>query len=190
MWTNTVSVSSLIHSSAHKHLRWWVRRTLVRRLIDINTSAAESPLPGYKQGQSVLSYSTVQPAPYRVHKAWWMAYHHLPLWWLLNAVTPHQAHASEVRHIKTDTQATAGHNDPNTKRQCRQKDAKTRITEDDRVKEKGKKRTDKEIDEGACLMFAGINAQSVTRTEPFPVLSLLWRLCPTHVGAVFRACKI
>ncbi len=108
-----------------ERLSGWVRATLLQRLTRINTHPAEarrerwSPLPGYMEGQSVLSYCTVQPlstaAPYRVHKAWWMAYHHLPLWWLLNAVTPHQAHARGARRTKTDRQAKAEHNDANKK---------------------------------------------------------------------------
>lgn len=111
---------SLVHthpeSQTHseKRLSGWVRPALFLCLTHMNTHPGETrqtaePLPGYMEGQSVLSYCTVQPlstaAPYRIHKAWWMAYHHLPLWWLLNAVTPHQAHAREVRHTKADRQA-------------------------------------------------------------------------------------
>lgn len=111
---------SYTYTRNHKHTerktRGWVRLFLCLRCI--NTHPAEArrvtePLPGYMEGQSVLSYCTVQPlstaAPYRVHKAWWMAYHHLPLWWLLNAVTLRQAHAREVRHTKTDRQVKPGH---------------------------------------------------------------------------------
>lgn len=187
------------HPHTPKHLSGWFRPTLFLCLIHINTNPAESrrapeSLPGYTKGQSVPSYSTVQPlstaAPYRVHKAWWMAYHHLPLWWLLNAVTPHQAHASEVRHIKKDRQAKAEHNDENKKRQCGQNDGKRRIRESDTGKEKKREKKDREMDEGASLMFARINAHSITGTEPSTVPTLLWWQCPTHVDAVFRACKI
>lgn len=105
------------HTLNHTMSNGWVRLFLC--LTRINTQPAEErwateSLPGYMEGQTVLSYCTVQPlstaAPYRVHKAWWMAYHHLPLWWLLNAVTLHQAHARVVRCTKTDRQANPGCN--------------------------------------------------------------------------------
>lgn len=118
-----------------KHLRGWVRPMSPLSLSHINTHPAEArqaaePLPGYMEGQSVLSYCTLQPlstaAPYRVHKAWWMAYHHLPLWWLLNAVTPRQAHA---RRWDTATQTgEQGHSiTTKTKREERKKAMLTKL---------------------------------------------------------------
>ncbi len=49
-----------------------------------------------------------------------------------------------------------------TKRQCRQNDAKGRIRESGRGREEEREKKDSEMDEGASLMFARINAHSVT----------------------------